>query len=400
MDLLENSKKKNEKTPMQKVVLILLIISIIMCITVGIAMVFVSMQTSEGTYEISINGESKDLSKLQLLADENGKNYIPIKVICNELGYNYYNGEFKVAEEDKNKGYIEDGTNVVQFFANSEKIYKTSEGANIDYQYYQLDNKILVSQDNLYIAVEDLDVALNLILIYSEKNNGVSIVTPEYWITKNESVFENNQIKISDSAENKKALAYGYVIVNKDNKYGVVNLNGEELIGNKYSSITFTEYTMQFIVSNTNNQFGIISKEGLAEVNLQYDSLEILNYNPLLYKVKKSQKYGVINENGSVINDIIYDSIGYPSNKEREINYTLVIPNINENIPESIVVCSNGKYGLVNLENGKIFLECTLNGIYSATSEGITYYIIETSEYKVFLEDYINNLNRVTVNLD
>lgn len=395
MDLLEDNKKKNNKTPAQKVVLALLIFSIVLCIIIGIAMAFLSTQKENKPYSVLMNGET-----VNTITNESGQYYISLKSICNQLGYNYYNGEFKIAEEDKSKGYIDNGTNIIQFFTNSQKIYKTAEDSNTDYEYYNLDNKILTSGDNLYIAIYDLDVALNLILSYSEKNNQTTILSPETWISQKATSFKENGVTISNTPENMKALAYGYVVVSKDNKYGVINLNGDELIGNKYNSITFSEYTGQFIVSNTSNQFGIISKDGLAKINLQYDSLEIINYNPLLYKVKKLQKYGVMKEDGTIVNDIVYDSIGYPKNKEREINYTLIIPTLNENIPESIVVCSNGKYGLINLETGKEIISCSLEGIYSATENETVYYIAEDQKTKVFLQTYIDNLNRVTVNLD
>lgn len=401
MDLLNENKKKNNKTPAQKVVLALLIISIILCIIIGIIMAFLSMQGENKPYSILINGENVGTNTLQLMAAEKGQNYISLKSICNQLGYNYYNGEFKIAEEDKSKGYIDNGTNIIQFFANSQKIYKTAENSNTDYEYYNLDNKILKSEDNnLYIDIYDLDVALNLILSYSEQNNQTTISSPEHWISEKAKAFNEIGVTISNTPENMKALAYGYVVISNDNKYGVINLNGEELVGNKYTSIIFSEYTGDFIASNTSNQFGIISKNGLAKINLQYDSLEILNYNPLLYKVKKQEKYGVMKENGTIIKEIAYDSIGYPRNKEREINYTLIIPNLNENIPESIVVCSNGKYGLLDLETGKEILRCNLDGIYSATEDETVYYIVENQKTKVFLETYIDNLNRVTVNLD
>lgn len=400
MDLLENNKKKNEKTKTQKMVLVLLIISIILSIVVGIAKVILSMQKETQPYTISIDGENIDLTDLQLKKSENGVEYISLKAICNKLGYSYYNGEFRITEEDKSRGYIYNGTDIIQFFADSKEIYKTSETSNEDYQYYNLYNNVLIFEENLYIAVNDLDVALNLILTYSESNNKTIITTPENWISQNLEGLKSQGITISNTSENIKALSYGYVIISKDNRYGVIGLDGKEVIGNKYSSITFVEYTGEFITSNTNNQFGIITYNGEAKINLQYDSLEILNYNPLLYKVKKLQKYGILKEDGTVVNDIIYDSIGYPNNKEKEINYTLIIPNINENIPESIVVCSNNKYGLLNIENGEKVIDCILNGIYSATKDDVVYYIVETQEKKYFIEDYINDINRVTVKLN
>lgn len=389
MDLLQDNKKKPTKTPAQNFVLFLLIVSIILCIIIGIIMVILNAKGETKQYSLIINETSVDLNNIQLITTENNTKYIPLKSICNILEYDYYNGEFKTTGEDKTKGYIDNNTNVIQFFADSKKIYKTSEKTNLDYEYYTLNHDIIFSNDNLYIALEDLDVALNLILNYSTEDNQTTIQTSEYWINQKSDTFKESNITISNTIENMKALSYGYIIISKEEKYGVINLEGEELIGNKYNNILFSEYTGDFIVSDTSNKFGVISKDGVAKINLQYDSLEIINYEPLLYKVERLEKYGVLNKNGKIINEIKYDSFGYPENRNKGINYTLVIPNLNENIPESIVVCANNKYGLLDLETGNEIISCDLDGIYSVSEDEKTYYIVETQNKKMFLENFI-----------
>ncbi len=400
MDLLQDNKNKKKKTPAQKLVLALLIILIVLCVIIGGVIAYLSIEGGQKPYSITINGNVIDFNNIQIIVNEYGQKYISLKSICSILEYNYYNGEFKIAEEDKTKGYIDNGINIIQFFANSKRIYKTNEKSNLDYEYYNLENKIIVSAENLYIALDDLDIALNLIVTYSEANNQTVIESPEYWISQKKEDFSKNNFIISNTPENLKTLSYGFIVISKDNKYGVLNLYGEEIIGNKYNTITFSEYTGDFIVSNTNNKFGIITNNGLAKVNLQYDNIEILNFDPLLYKVKRLEKYGIMKHDGSIINDIEYDSIGYPENKAKEINYTVIIPNLNENIPESIVICIDNKYGLLNLETGNELIPCTLDGIYSATEDGKNYYIVETQNNKMFLENYIDNLNKVTVTID
>lgn len=390
MDLLQENKNNNNKTPAQKMVLTLLIISIILCIIIAIIMAVISIQGEKAPYSIKINGKDVDLNQIQLISNAEGERYISLKTISNLLGYNYYNGEFNLVEEDKNKGYIDNKINIIQFFYDSNEIYKTSEGSHTDYEYYKLSNKIIKSEETLYIDLDDLDIALNLIVNFSSTKNQTVIETPEYWISKNSSNYNSKNISISNTSENKKALSYGYIIVSKDGKYGVINLLGEEIIGIKYNSIKFCEFTNDFIVSNTDNKIGIISSKGLAKISFQYDSLEIINYNPLLYKVEKIKQYGVMREDGSIVNDIIYKSIGYPENKEKGINKTLIIPNLNDNIPESIVVYSNNKYGLINLENGEEIVSCILDGLYSVTKDNKTYYIAEAQNTRMFLETFMD----------
>lgn len=402
MDLLQetNKKKKNEKTPAQKIILTLLIISIILFFIVAGAMAYLSLQGEKKTYSITINGENASLSDLQLMNSENGQKYISLKALSNKLGYNYYNGEFKIADEGKNKGYINDNKNIVQFFADSKEIYKTTESSNTDYEYYTLENTILEYEGNIYIAIDDLDIALNLILTYSETNNQTIIEAPEHWVEQRVENFKENNIIISETPENLRALSYGYLIISKNYKFGVITLDGNELIGNKYSSIAFCEYKGNFIVSDAQNKFGVITKSGIAEIDLQYDSLEIINYEPLLYKVKRLEKYGVVREDGSIVNEIKYDSIGYPEKKSAEINYTLIIPNLNENIPQSIVVCGDKKYGLIDLETGREVIPCMLEGIYSKVDDSTVFYAQIQKDKVYLLGTFVENLNRLTGTVD
>ena len=402
MDLLQetNKKNKNGKTPAQKIILTLLIISIILCVIVGSAMAYLSIQGKEKPYSISINGENVGLNELQLRNTEDGQMYISLKALSSKLGYKYLNGEFKIPGEGENKGYINNQKNIVQFFADTNDIYKTTESSNSDYEYYVLDNPILEYEGNLYVAIDDLALALNLILDYSETNNQTTIVTPEYWTSQIAEKFKENNIIISETPENLRALSYGYLIISENNKFGVISLSGEEIIGNKYSSMTFCEYNGNFIVSDTQNKFGVITKSGIAEIDLQYDSLEIINYNPLLYKVKRLEKYGVVKEDGSIINEIKYDSIGYPENKAEEINYTLLVPNLNENIPESLVVCGDKKYGLIELETGREIVPCMLEGIYSKAEANNVFYAKMQKDKIYSLETFVENLNRLTTTVD
>lgn len=113
-------------------------------------------------------------------------------------------------------------------------------------------------------------------------------------------------------------------------------------------------------------------------------------------KVKRLEKYGVIKEDGSLIGEIKYDGIGYPENKAEEINYTLIIPKLNENIPQSIVVCSDKKYGLMELETGKEIVSCILEGIYSTTDNNNFFYAKLQKDKVYSLETFVENLNRLT----
>ncbi len=401
MDLLEESINKNKKgkTQTQKIILISLIVSIILCLITALIIAYVSLQDTEVTYSVAVNGEKIDFNQL-VMRDSSGKNYIAIKDLSSILGYNYYNGEYKVAEEGKNKGYVDTNKTIVQFVSDSKEIFKTTEDSKSDYEYYTLENTILEYEGKIYVAIDDLPVALNLILGYIEDKNQTTIESPEHWVEQRADAFKENNITISETPENLRALAYGYLVINKDNKLGVIDLSGNEIIGNKYNSLVFCEYKENFIVSDTQNKYGVISKSGISEINLQYDSFEIINFEPLLYKVERLEKYGVINQKGDVINEIKYDSIAYPENASEEINYTLIIPYINENIPQSIVVCSDKKYGIVEIETGREVLPCILEGIYSKLDNEDIYYAKMPESKEYLLETFVETYNQLTTAVD
>lgn len=399
MDLLGEGKKKPKKTKGQKIVLILLIISIVLCIVIGGILLYLSLQGKNKDYTFVINGRLVSTSRLGLYIDENNNKYISLRGIANELGYKYYNGKYRTEGEETSKGHIDNGTNIIQFFGDSKKIYKTKEDSNLDYEYYLLDNKIVKKEDSLYINMEDLDIALNLIVGFSQRNNQTIIQTGEYFIELNTEKFSGQGIQISNEKENIKGLAYGYIVISKDGKFGVIDLNGKELIGAKYNNITFCEYTKKFIVANTDKKIGIINDKGLAEIPLQYDEMKILNYDPLLYKVKKLDKYGVLREDGTTIGNIEYDEIAYPKDENNNVNYTCIIPEFESGIPKSIVVSKDHKYGLINLEDGREVLECNLDAIYSITDNEEVYYMVERNNITAYLEEYVKQLNKITVTI-
>lgn len=400
MNLLEEDKSKTKKANQRKLVRNLLILSIVLFIVIMVLLMIVPKEQKKNKYTILLNDENISLEEMGVKQTEDATIYIPIKALANKVGYKYYNGEFKIAGEDKDKGYVDNGMCITQFFAKSNKIYKTEEDSNKDYEYYELNHNILDIDNALYISLDDIAKALNIVNTYSEEKNQSIIQTPQYIIEKNEEEFKKEGITISDIKENERAMAYGYIVVEKEEKMGVVDLQGEEVIGAKYNSLVFLEYIEHFIVSNSNDKFGIITSDSKAKIDLQYDSIEVINYNPMLYKVEKLEKFGILKEDGTVLCDTQYDSIGYPQNKEKEINYTLIIPNLNENIPKSIVVCKDKKYGLIDFETGQEILECNLDGIYTAGQGEKIYYIVEIDkDKKALLENYINDINKITIKM-
>lgn len=389
MDLLNEKQYQKQETPKgKKTVLVLLVISIIAVILVGILMIFLEANKVIPN-TLYVNTVKKDISSSLLVSDKTGNKYINLKELAELLEYKFDNSEYQKYDLDTTKCYIANGKLISGFEMDSNKIYKYEEGTNLDYQYYNLNHNILAYNNNLYIAMDDLQKALN-VKVTINTNNEINIYTTDYLAKSYETKLKDLGYTILQDENNKKALAYDYIIVSKNNVLGVLNANLEEVIGLKYASIYFDECNFNYIVSNTNGQYGIISTTGRVEQSLKYDGLEIINYERMLYKVKNNNKYGVMKKDGTLIGEINYDDIGYKANQQRKILYTLIVPKMDNLSNDSIVIKNNGKYGLMDIESGEELLPCDhLDELYSISELGKIHYRVEVEKQTLELNEYL-----------
>lgn len=398
MDLLgQELNNKNKMPTSKKIVLVSLIVCIVLLVLILVLMFLMSNNQTK-PLTLVINGQNIQISNNILISDDNQITYISLKQLSKLIGYEYLRGGYLEYIEDDTKCYLESTNQIIGFEANSNKIYKTSSNSKTDYQYYELKNNIIKNNEVLYISIEDLNVGCNVVYSFSKQENRITIEAidnkSKYYETQ---LSEKSMAIASDSFNNGKALSYGMIVVSNNNgKLGVINFDYQTIIGNKYTTMEFDEFSKNFIVSDE-NRYGVISKEGRVLVELKYEDVEIINYSPLLYKVKQNNKYGMLDENGNVIINTEYDGLG--SNNYRN-NLDLIIQDIDNNKQDGIIVNKNGKYGIINIKTGETILDCTLDRIYYKTSENnkITYYVqVQNSE--ITLEEYIKYANTTVVNL-
>lgn len=142
---------------------------------------------------------------------------------------------------------------------------------------------------------------------------------------------------IIDKQNNLRLLAkdYGYIqsfvegrcIVEYKDKYGAINLNGQEVIPTIYRYIHPFKNNRAIISDTLSDKEGVIDTNGVVIVQPQYDDigefneigLATIKLNKIAY-TKKKEKYdvytGIINNNGSIIIPPIYNTIknNYPIN--------------------------------------------------------------------------------------
>ncbi len=400
MSLLDQEIQKKEEPKGKKIVLILLILCVFLLIMILVLMVSIS-EESEPQLSLTINGSDITIDDSLIISDENGTSYISMEKIATQIGYQYLRGGYLEYTEDNSKCYLEKDTQIIQFEADSNIIYKTTSSSHMDYEEYELQNNIILSDNTLYISLSDLNVGLNAVYSYSEQENKITINTIEQ-LTEDyaASISESTQYTaVSEEFNNEKAIAYNMLVVSTSNsKWGVIDLNFNTIISNKYSTMEFIEAYQTFIVSD-GSEYGVITSDGDVVIDIYYDEIEIINYSPLLYKVKQNSKYGVINEEGEIIVNIEYDGIGYEST-ETGINSVTIIDDIDSDGDSGIVVIQDGSYGIVSLSDGSVISDCVLDRIYSKTdSEGNTTYYIELQETEVELDRYIEYLNTSRVEI-
>jgi len=399
MTLLDQEVKKQEPKG-KKIVLILLIFSIFALIMLIVMMMALSgKQTKELT--VSINTTNITIDEGLLTTDENGVNYISIQKIAKSIGYDYLTGEYKRYNEDvtNKKCYLENANQIVQFEANTNTIYKTTPDSILDYEEYKLKNKILNKNNLLYIALEDINIGLNVIYSYSQNDNKIILRTIEdlYKEKKTSLPKETNNtlVGISDDIDNKKTIAYNMLVVsNANGKWGVVNLTDfSTIIGNKYSSIKYIESANVFIVSD-NNKYGVISTKANQNpiIDLNYEKINIVNNNPLCYEIKLAAKSALVNGEGEVVTNNLYNSIGYISQSAIEES-VLVIKEFGKDKINILVANKDGKYGLLNLDNGTDIGDYILDKVYSKNENGNKVYYIQLQGQEILLDTYIERIN-------
>jgi len=389
MDLLNaNQYEKTKEKKGKKFIIILLILSIIALIGVIILMVYIS-STIEPQVTLYINDAQQKFETDFIISDNQGVEYIELKALSNFLGYEYYNGEYNSYSEDTMKCYIKNKKLISGFEQDSNIIYKYEEETNLDYQYYELNYNIILRNDKLYIAMADLIVGLNVNCDINEKKE-VKISTMDYLAQVYQQSLRDKGYTVVTDPNNQKAISYGWIIVNRNGLYSVLDTSFNEIIGAKYTSIYFDEKNLNYIVANSNGQYGVITNSGITEQSLKYDGLEVLNYENMLYKVKNNDKYGIMQANGTMLTEIIYDEIGYKPEPENKILYTLIIPEVDGKSGKLIVVKQNGKYGLITLEQGESFLPCDhVEKLYSVRDLEKVEYKIEAERQTMDLLEYL-----------
>lgn len=170
------------------------------------------------------------------------------------------------------------------------------------------------------------------------------------------------------------------ILVKKDGKIGLVNEKGQTIIKTEYKEIlTLKEgYQNEYIVINENNTYGVISAAGTVLVEPKFEQVKYL-YSSTLFAVKEAGVWKVINTEGTIIIDGGYTDITQAKGDNiivvKDGKYGVITATKEQKVPMEYeelkyafsvyyIAKKDGKYGVINIENEAIINFEYLNMVY------------------------------------
>ena len=225
----------------------------------------------------------------------------------------------------------------------------------------------------------------------------IILATAVYFITKRTQT-ENRKYEIETISE------YKYFVVKENNKYGVIDTQGNKIIEAKYDEVKIPNPEKEIFICYEEEKIKVLNSKG-EEIFTEYENVEPLRlknvssdlmYEKSTLKYGEDGKYGIVDFNGKKITKPIYEEIETLQFKEGEL-----------------LVKQDGKYGIINIkgttlvkadydkiETDKYYEE--ENGYKNAgyivsktTNEGYRYGYVNV-EGKEIIETIYNDLHRIT----
>lgn len=138
---------------------------------------------------------------------------------------------------------------------------------------------------------------------------------------------------------------YEYFTLKVDNKYGVINKEGKQIVNTEYTNIIIPNPQKPVFICYTNDSTKVLNQNG-EEIFTEIKSIEpiklkniasSLMYEKSVLTYKENEKFGLINLEGKKLTKAIYEKIEGLPYKEGEL-----------------LVQKEGKYGVINLKGKEL----------------------------------------------
>lgn len=258
---------------------------------------------------------------------------------------------------------------VIMFIFIIKNVLKERKEITKDYEYFALyaQNKWgVINQD----GEEVIQPSYQEMIVIPDKTKDVFICTynvneetgtyqTKVINSKNEEILTGyDQIEALDNIDENSNVWYeeNVLRVEKDGKYGLIDLLGKELLPVEYDEITVLEGIENSIIIKKDNKIGLVNDTGSIIIECNYKEIKNLGstYKDGYITVDDNGKYGVISATKRQILD----------NKYEEIKQIA--------LKEYYVVKEDGKTKLIN-SKGESIIEDGFDDIKSATTNGVIF---------------------------
>lgn len=157
----------------------------------------------------------------------------------------------------------------------------------------------------------------------------------------------------------------------KNDKYGLINLNGKEILNFEYDSIKAIKGIEKYFLIKKGENVGIANNVGQIIINPEYKEISILSEDCTnAFKVKnKDDRYGIISINKEIIATCEYEDAKYVDNdtifavkKDNKWglieNNKIILNNEYESIEQvhngEVIIKKDNKFGVINTEKKEI----------------------------------------------
>lgn len=212
-------------------------------------------------------------------------------------------------------------------------------------------------KNDLFICVYDVD--------YTNDTYKTRVID-----SKNKEKFTGyDLVEVIENKDTNNILWYEEVLrVKKDNKYGLIDYNGKEVLPTQYDSIEALENVKNSLVIKKDEKVGLCDNQGNIVIEPEYKEIKAINddYKNGYIVVNNDNKYGLIDFTKQVILETKYEEVKpvvasnmyvvKENGKLKVINKDLetLVENKFDDVKqlnnENIVFVKNKKYGIMNLE--------------------------------------------------
>lgn len=254
---------------------------------------------------------------------------------------------------------------------------------NIEYNYfamYSIENKVGVvnSDGEIIIEPEYIDVYIP----NPERDVFFCFLNEtEYEIlnSSGEELFgDYENVAVLQTSEDSLDFEKYVLRFQRDNKYGLINFDGEIVLEPEYDSIVSLEYKPGELLVQKDGKYGVVTSSGNIKIKIEYDSIvgdefyeESEKYNLTGYivgtKTDTGYLYGYLDADGDNVLDVEFESIS------RVLKY-------NDNA-SFLIVMTNGRRGVYK-DSKEIISQNYQNIIYAESSD--IFVVRRNSNYGIF----------------